>query len=156
MAKDMLDKIIDCLKEFPELYVQKFAEKAKPLVEEKLENSVNNFYMDYTPINYVRTNNFKDNVELDLHAEGQKLIIDVNSDMNDYPGWWGKPLNADTAWYYMYERGWHGYGDLLFRKETQPSPDQDMRDYFNSGFDGKQIDMTYQIVNEILKEKQLK
>ena len=65
-------------------------------------------------------------------------ILNLQADcflMNTYPGWLGQPLNAATAFDYMFMNGEHGYGRWMMHQSIPPFEIVD-RD-FQNGFGGR-------------------
>ena len=75
------------------------APEINQLFKESVRNSLIDWYNDYSPMTYERTNNFM-NVYQSARTTVSGNILNLQADcflMNTYPGWLGQPLNAATA-----------------------------------------------------------
>lgn len=149
MAKgDLTRMVLENYKQKEQQLAKDAAPEINKLFKESVYDSLIDWYSDYTPFYYSRTNNFM-NVFQSARTivNGNLLTMQVDSNlMMDYEGWFGQTLNADTAFDYMFMRGEHGHGRWMMYQSIQPFY-RVSRD-FESGFGGR----VQKIINDKAKK----
>lgn len=135
MAKsNLISMIMADIKKKEKQLAKEVAPEINQLFKESVRNSLIDWYNDYSPMTYERTNNFM-NVYQSARTTVSGNILNLQADcflMNTYPGWLGQPLNAATAFDYMFMNGEHGYGRWMMHQSIPPFEIVD-RD-FQNGF----------------------
>lgn len=160
MAKgDLTSMIMADVKKKEKQLAKKVAPEINQLFKESVHNSLIDWYSDYSPMTYERTNNFMKILDSTrTRCKGNILHFSVDSGaMDNYIGWagygWGntydatredgkysnkkgnhQKLNASLAFDYMFMNGEHGHGRWMMHQSTPPFEIID-RD-FQSGFGG--------------------
>lgn len=146
MAKgDLVSMILKDVKQAEKQLAKEVVPEINKLFKESVYDSLIDWYNDYSPMEYVRTQNFM-NVYNSAYtsANGNILTLQVDSSrMNDYPGFSRLPyptyekqsLQANTAFDYMFVNGEHGHGCWMMHQSIPPFDRVD-RD-FQSGFGGR-------------------
>ena len=146
MAKgDLASMILKDIKHAEKQLTKEVAPEINKLFKESVYDSLIDWYNDYSPMEYVRTQNFM-NVYNSAYtsANGNILTLQVDSSrMNDYPGfsrppyptYEKQPLQANTAFDDMFMNGEHGHGRWMMHQSIPPFDRVD-RD-FRSGFGGR-------------------
>lgn len=113
------------------------APEINKLFKESVYNSSIQWYSDYSPKSYERTNNFLNVYQsAKTTVSGSVLNLQANCFLMDaYPGWYNQPLNPATAFDQMFMDGEHGHGRWMMHQSTPPYEVID-RD-FQSGFGGR-------------------
>lgn len=132
------------------------AEEMAPQVNNLLKKSVqfhlSEWYNDYSPHVYQRTNNFMrvmDSVR--TSGKGKLLTMTVDSGyMNTYPSYdEEKFLQPSAAFDFMFMDGEHGHGFLMAHRSTPPFEDID--DDICSGFNGRANTVCNNALERILR-----
>ena len=146
MAKgDLASIIMTDVKKKEKQLAKEVAPEINQLFKESVYDSLIDWYSDYMPMEYVRTQNFM-NVYNSAYtsANGTILTLQVDSSrMNDYPGFDRPPyptyerqsLKAKTAFDFIFMNGEHGHGRWMMHQSISPFDRVD-RD-FRSGFGGR-------------------
>lgn len=124
------NNIINFKNSIPEISVEIASEVSKeldPRLKEVVNNSINLFYSQRpVGVKYDPTGNLK-NITGEIKVEGYEIYARIHGDeMSAYPGFWGDPLDAGTAYTFMFEGGEHGHG-RFYRGGTSPTPLQDVK-----------------------------
>jgi len=111
-------------KDFESNGAKEVAERIKSPLERFGLGQAIGFYHDYSPKMYKRTGNFGEAVsDARTWSANGSVFASVGEELRDYEGWFGKPLNADTAWKYMFEQGEHGHGFLNMHNSDPLKPE---------------------------------
>ena len=142
---------------------KKESQLAKEIVPEinkqfkfSLYDSLVEWYRDYNPSMYERTNNFLCIYETaKTTSNGNILMMQVDSSMmNYYPGFEIPPyptyerhaLSPKTAFDFMFISGMHGYGRWMMKQSVPPF--FNVEQSINNGFNG----MVQKIINDKLRK----
>ena len=149
---DLIKKAEKINKQLP----KEVAPEINKLFKESVYDSLIQWYSEYSPNMYQRTNNFMNVYKsANTSCHGNILTMRVDSSfMNDYLGFDIPPystyekqtLYADTAFDFMFMNGEHGHGRWMMHQSTPPYELID-RD-FQSGFGGR----VQEIINKKAKE----
>ena len=149
MAKGQLTSmILGDVKKAEKQLAKEVAPEINNLFKESVYNSLIEWYRDYKPQSYERTNNFL-NVYQSAKTTVNGNILNLQANcflMDTYSGWFGQPLNIATAFDYMFMNGEHGHGRWMMHQSTPPFEIVD-RD-FQTGFNG----CVQKIINERAKK----
>lgn len=133
------------------------AEEVAPQVNELLKESVTysliDWYNDYEPEVYQRTNNFMNILNNTwTSGKGNLLTMTVNSgSMNSYPSFFGgKSLEPSAAFDFMFMGGEHGHGKWMMHRSLPPYMYVD-RD-ISTGWDGRLDKIVNKKIEEILRK----
>lgn len=150
MAKDLND-LISKLEKLNNNLAEEIAPEVNKLLKESVNFSLVDWYNDYDPKVYKRTNNFmRSSNSAKTTGEGNTLIMSVDSSpMSDYPGFWGQTLDADAAFDFFFMNGEHGHGKYMMHQSLPPymAIENDISD----GFGGRIDDIITKKINEALK-----
>ena len=150
MAKDLND-LISKLEKINDNLAEEIAPEVNKLLKVSMNFSLVDWYNDYDPRMYKRTNNFmRSSNSTKTTGEGNTLIMSVDSStMNDYPGFWGQTLDSDTAFDFFFMHGEHGHGKYMMHQSLPPymAIENDISD----GFGGRIDDIITKKINEALK-----
>lgn len=144
----LTDFILKDVKQAEKQLVKEVAPEINKLFKESVYNSLIQWYRDYSPKSYERTNNFL-NVYQSAKTTVRGNVLNLQANcffMDAYPGWYNQPLNSATAFDYMFMDGEHGHGYWMMHQSTPPYELID-RD-FQSGFGGR----VQKIINNKAKE----
>lgn len=144
----LTDFILKDVKQAEKQLAKEVAPEINKLFKESVYNSLIQWYSDYSPKSYERTNNFLNVYQsAKTTVNGNVLNLQANCFLMDtYPGWYNQPLNPATAFDYMFMDGEHGHGRWMMHQSTPPYELID-RD-FQSGFGGR----VQKIINNKAKE----
>lgn len=138
MAKgDLTKMVLKDVKQKEQQLTRMAAPEIHKLFKESVYDSLIDWYSDYTPFYYSRTNNFMNIFQsAKTMVSGNLLIMQVDSSlMMDYAGWFGQMLDASAAFDFMFMNGEHGHGRWMMHQSIPPfhiiSKD------FESGFEGR-------------------
>ena len=139
MAKD-LNELISKLEKLNNNLAEEIAPEVNKLFKESVNISLVDWYNDYDPKVYKRTNNFmRSSNSAKTTGEGNILIMSVDSSpMSDYPGFWGQTLDADAAFDFFFMNGEHGHGKFMMHQSLPPymAIESDISDGFGGRIDG--------------------
>lgn len=137
MTQNDLDDLINKLDRIENHLAEIIAPDVNELLKESVRFSLVDWYNDYDPRMYNRTNNFMNILEnTRTSGKGNLLTMTVDSgSMNYYPGFWGQHLQPSTAFDFFFMNGEHGHGKWMMHQSIPPYMfvDKDI----NSGFDGR-------------------
>lgn len=152
----LTDFILKDVKQAEKQLAKEVTPEINKLFKESVYNSLIEWYNDYSPNMYQRTNNFMSVYKsATTSCHGNILTMRVDSSfMNDYQGFDIPPypsyekqtLYANTAFDFMFMNGEHGHGRWMMHQSVPPFDKVD-RD-FRSGFGGK----VQKIINNKAKE----
>lgn len=145
---DLVSMIMADVKKKEKQLAKEVAPEINQLFKESVHNSLIDWYNDYSPMTYERTNNFM-NVYQSTRTTVSGNILNLQADcflMDTYPSWLGQPLNIATAFDYMFMNGEHGHGHWMMHQSIPPFKIVD-RD-FQNGFGGR----VQKIINRKAKE----
>lgn len=133
------------------------AEEVAPQVNNLLKESVSysliDWYNDYEPKTYQRTNNFM-NILNNTRTSGKGNLLTLTVDaggMNSYPSFFGgNSLQPSTAFDYMFMNGEHGHGRWMMHRSLPPYMYVD-RD-ISTGWDGRLNKIVNKKIEEILRK----
>ena len=138
MAKgDLMSMILKDVKTAEKQLAKEVTPEINELFKDSVAKSLLAWYSDYTPRDYIRTNNFMDvyrTANTTVNNNVLTMTVD-HSMMFDYPGWGKTSLSSDTAFDFMFMNGEHGHGHWMMYQSTPPFEVID-RD-FQSGFGGR-------------------
>ena len=151
MAKDLND-LISKLEKLNNNLAEEIAPEVNILLKESVNFSLVDWYNDYDPKVYKRTNNFmRSSNSAKTTGEGNTLIMSVDSSpMSAYPGFWGQTLDADAAFDFFFMNGEHGHGKWMMHQSLPPYMYVE-RD-IESGFGGRLDKIINKRVDEILRK----
>ena len=148
--------ILKDVKQVEKQLAKEVAPEINKLFKESVYDSLIQWYSEYSPNMYQRTNNFMNVYKsANTSCHGNILTMSVDSSfMNDYPGFDIPPyptykrqtLYANTAFDFMFINGEHGHGRWMMHQSISPFDRVD-RD-FRNGFGGK----VQKIINDKAKE----
>ena len=152
----LTDFILKDVKQVEKQLAKEVAPEINKLFKESVYDSLIQWYSEYSPNIYQRTNNFM-NVYKSANTlcRGNILTMRVDSSlMNDYlgfdippyPSYERQTLYANTAFDFMFMNGEHGHGRWMMHQSIPPFDRVD-RD-FRNGFGGK----VQKIINGKAKE----
>lgn len=132
MANNGLDDLIKKLNRIENHLAEEIAPDINELLKESVRSSLIDWYNDYNPRDYIRTNNLMNILEnTRTSGKGNLLTMFVDSgSMSNYPGWNGygygnsytigksekysnQKLNASIAFDFMFMNGEHGHGKWM-------------------------------------------
>ncbi|MBQ4523313.1 MAG: hypothetical protein IJA10_10240 [Lachnospiraceae bacterium] len=151
MAKNDLDDLIKKLDRIENHLGEEIAPAVNKLLKESVVRSLVDWYNDYDPKYYKRTNNFM-NVIANTRASGKKNIIVMTVDsgcMDLYPGFFGQSLQPSTAFDYMFMNGEHGHGYWMMHQSIPPY--MYVEDDIYDGFGGRINKIMNSTIEKILK-----
>ena len=146
MAKD-IDDLISKLEKLNDNLAEEIAPEVNKLLKESVNFSLVDWYNDYDPKMYKRTNNSNSTKTI---GEGDTLIMTVDSStMTDYPGFGVQTLDADTAFDYFFMNGEHGHGKYMMHQSIPPY--MTIENDISDGFGGRIDDIITKKINEFLQ-----
>lgn len=115
---------------------EEIAPQVNNLLKESVAHSLIDWYNDYEPKIYQRTNNFMNILNnTRTSGKGNLLILTVDSDgMNSYPSFFGgNSLQPSIAFDFMFIDGEHGHGRWMMYRSLPPYMyvDRDISNAFN-------------------------
>ena len=141
----LTDFILKDVKQVEKQLAKEVTPEINKLFKESVYDSLIQWYSEYSPNIYQRTNNFMNVYKsVNTSCRGNILTMRVDSSfMNDYLGFDIPPyptyerqtLSADTAFDYMFMNGEHGHGRWMIYQSIPPFDRVD-RD-FRTGFGGR-------------------
>ena len=141
----LTDFILKDVKQVEKQLAKEVTPEINKLFKESVYDSLIQWYSEYSPNIYQRTNNFMNVYKsVNTSCRGNILTMRVDSSfMNDYLGFDIPPyptyerqtLSADTAFDYMFMNGEHGHGRWMIYQSIPPFDRVD-RD-FRNGFGGR-------------------
>lgn len=138
MAKgDLASMILGDIKKKEKQLAREVATEINKLFKDSVVRSLMAWYSDYTPQDYLRTNNFMDvyrTANTSVNGNVLTMMVD-DSMMNDYPGWGKTSLPSAVAFDFMFMNGEHGHGRWMMHKSVPPFHIVDMD--FQSSFGGR-------------------
>lgn len=151
MAKNDLNDLIKKLDRVQNHLGEEIAPAVNELLNESVYRSLIDWYNDYDPEDYERTNNFMRILESTrTSAKGNLITMTVDSDsMNSYPGFFNQSLQPSTAFDFMFMNGKHGHGHWMMHQSTPPYLYVESEIY--SGFKGKVNKVINNTIERILK-----
>lgn len=161
MAKNSLladiEKKLDKIKNH---IAEEVAPEVNKLFKESVSWSLIDWYNDYDPKMYQRTNNFmKVITSARTSGKGNILTMTVDSDsmssysgfdIPPYEGYKREPLSADAAFDFMFMNGEHGHGRWMMHRSLPPYMYVD-RDVF-TGWDGRLDKIVNNKIEQILRQ----
>lgn len=140
MAKD-LNELISKLEKLNNNLAEEIAPEVNKLLKESVNISLVDWYNDYDPKYYSRTNNFmRVSNTAKTTGEGNVLNMSVDSSsMDAYPGFFeGKNLEPDAAFDFFFMNGEHGHGIFMMHQSLPPYMviESDISDGFGGRIDG--------------------
>lgn len=131
---------------------EEIAPQANRLFQESVRYALVDWYNDYEPQFYKRTNNFLGAYKsAKTIGKGKILSFSVDSDLMDsYDGWFGKSLQSSIAFDYMFMQGEHGHGKWMMHQSLPPYMyiERDIE----SGFGGRLDKIINNKIEEILRK----
>lgn len=168
MANNGLDDLIKKLNRIENHLAEEIAPDINELLKESVKSSLIDWYNDYNPQDYIRTNNLMNILEnTRTSGKGNLLTMFVDSgSMNNYPGWNGygygnsytigksekysnQKLNASIAFDFMFMNGEHGHGKWMKHQSLPPYMYVDAD--IVSGFNGRANKVINDKIGKILK-----
>ncbi len=151
MAKNDLNDLIKKLDRVQNHLGEEIAPAVNELLNESVYRSLIDWYNDYDPEDYERTNNFMRILESTrTSAKGNLITMTVDSDsMNSYPGFFNQSLQPSTAFDFMFMNGEHGHGHWMMHQSTPSYLYVESEIY--SGFKGKVNKVINNTIERILK-----
>lgn len=152
----LTDFILKDVKQVEKQLAKEVTPEINKLFKESVYDSLIQWYSEYSPNIYQRTNNFMNVYKsVNTSCRGNILTMRVDSSfMNDYlgfdippyPSYERQTLYANTAFDFMFMNGEHGHGRWMMHQSISPFDRVD-RD-FRNGFGGK----VQKIINGKAKE----
>jgi hypothetical protein len=152
MSGNLTDDWNKQLIDLKEHIAEKIAPEVNKLFKESVSYSLVDYYNDYNPQAYQRTNNFM-NVLKSARTSGKGNVITMSVDsgyMNSYPSWiGGNKLQPSTAFDFFFMGGEHGHGRWMMKQSLPPYMYVDAD--IESGFGGRIDKIIDKEVDKILK-----
>ena len=130
-----LDRIIKKLDNIDHDVAKEITPEVDQLFKQSVHSAILNFYNSYQPEDYIRTYNFESILSTTKSfVSGNIITLSVdNNSMNDYPGWFHKSLDKDSAYHFMFMNGEHGHGIFNMAYSIPPYDliDADIQSMFN-------------------------
>lgn len=151
MAKNDLNDLIKKLDRVQNHLGEEIAPAVNRLLQESVARSLVDWYNDYDPEYYKRTNNFM-SVMANTRTSGKGNLITMTVDsgsMNSYPGFFGQSLQPSTAFNFMFMNGEHGHGRWMMHQSIPPY--MYVEDDIYDGFGGRINKVINSTIERILK-----
>lgn len=151
MAKNDLNDLIKKLDRIENHLGEEIAPAVNRLLQESVARSLVDWYNDYDPEYYKRTNNFM-SVMTNTRTSGNGNLITMTVDsgsMNSYPGFFGQSLQPSTAFDFMFMNGEHGHGRWMMHQSIPPY--MYVEDDIYDGFGGRINKVINSTIERILK-----
>lgn len=160
MAKNDLNDLIKKLDRIENHLGEEIAPAVNRLLQESVARSLVDWYNDYDPEYYKRTNNFM-SVMTNTRTSGKGNLITMTVDsgsMNSYPGFFGQSLQPSTAFDFMFMNGEHGHDRKGFEGKHHWMMHRSLPPYMyverdiESGFGGRLDKIINNRIEEILRK----
>lgn len=147
MAGKGLDDLIKKLDRIENHLAEEIAPDINKLLKESVRFSLVDWYNDYDPKSYKRTNNFMKILDSTrTSGRGNSLTMSIDSgSMDNYPGFYNQKLQPSTAFDFMFMNGEHGHGKWMMHQSLPPYMYVDAD--INDGFGGR----VNQVINNGIK-----